>query len=146
MENIHPKGLLGLLKERNDIESLCFLTGILEEIYHFRNGHWQFVQKYIMANTKYAKATGGTPVTSWIPNQMMAVIIQMEEVLDSLSLYGECVNEIAQKIRERNIQLLPAKRKLLEAQLALIHSNDFTAESVFQLNETYGFVDAEHIN
>ena len=99
-----------------------------------------------MANTKYAKATGGTPVTSWIPNQMMAVIIQMEEVLDSLSLYGECVNEIAQKIRERNIQLLPAKRKLLEAQLALIHSNDFTAESVFQLNETYGFVDAEHIN
>jgi len=146
MENIHPKGLLGLLKERNDIESLCFLTGILEEIYHFRNGHWQFVQKYIMANTKYAKATGGTPVTSWIPNQMMAVIIQMEEVLDSLSLYGECVNEIAQKIRERNIQLLPAKRKLLEAQLALIHSNDFTAESVFQLNKTYGFVDAEHIN
>ena len=26
MENIHPKGLLGLLKERKDIESLCFLT------------------------------------------------------------------------------------------------------------------------
>ena len=146
MEKIHPKGLLGLLKERKDIDSLCFLIGILEEIYHFRNGHWQFVQKYIMSNTKYAKATGGTPITSWIPNQIMAVIIQMEEVLDTLSLYGESSNDTAQKVRERNIQLLPTKRKLLEGQLALIHNNDFTAESVFELNKAYGYVDSEHIN
>jgi indoleamine 2,3-dioxygenase len=146
MEKIHPKGLLGLLKERNDIDSLCFLIGILEEIYHFRNGHWQFVQKYIMSNTKYAKATGGTPITSWIPNQIMAVIIQMEEVLETLSLYGESSNDTAQKIRERNIQFLPTKRKLLEGQLALIHNNDFTAESVFELNKAYGYVDSEHIN
>ena len=146
MKKIHPKGLLGLLKERNDVDSLCFLIGILEEIYHFRNGHWQFVQKYIMSNTKYAKATGGTPITSWIPNQIMAVIIQMEEVLDTLSLYGESSSGTAQKIRERNIQLLPTKRKLLEGQLALIHNNDFTAESVFELNKAYGYVDSEHIN
>jgi indoleamine 2,3-dioxygenase len=146
MEKIHPKGLLGLLKERNDIDSLCFLIGILEEIYHFRNGHWQFVQKYIMSNTKYAKATGGTPITSWIPNQIMAVIIQMEEVLETLSLYGESSNDTSQKIRERNIQFLPTKRKLLEGQLALIHNNDFTAESVFELNKAYGYVDSEHIN
>ena len=146
MEKIHPKGLLGLLKGRNDVDSLCFLIGILEEIYHFRNGHWQFVQKYIMSNTKYAKATGGTPITSWIPNQIMAVIIQVEEVLDTLSLYGESRSGTAQKIRERNIQLLPTKRKLLEGQLALIHNNDFTAESVFELNKAYGYVDSEHIN
>ena len=146
MEKIHPKGLLGLLKERNDIDSLCFLIGILEEIYHFRNGHWQFVQKYIMSNTKYAKATGGTPITSWIPNQIMAVIIQMEEVLETLSLYGESINDTAQTIRKKNIQFLPTKRKLLEGQLALIHNNDFTAESVFELNKAYGYVDSEHIN
>jgi indoleamine 2,3-dioxygenase len=146
MEKIHPKGLLGLLKERNDVDSLCFLIGILEEIYHFRNGHWQFVQKYIMSNTKYAKATGGTPITSWIPNQIMAVIIQMEEVLDTLSLYGESSSGTAQKIRERNIQLLPTKRKLLEGQLALIHQNDFSAASVFELNKKYGYEDSEEIN
>jgi indoleamine 2,3-dioxygenase len=146
MEKIHPKGLLGLLKERNDVDSLCFLIGILEEIYHFRNGHWQFVQKYIMSNTKYAKATGGTPITSWIPNQIMAVIIQMEEVLDTLSLYGESSNDTAQKIRERNIQLLPTKRKLLEGQLLLIHQNDFSAASVFELNKKYGYEDSEEIN
>ena len=49
---------------------MCYLLAIVEEIYKFRNGHWQFVQKYIVANTKYAKATGGTPIFSWIPNQI----------------------------------------------------------------------------
>jgi len=99
-----------------------------------------------MSNTKYAKATGGTPITSWIPNQIMAVIIQMEEVLETLSLYGESSNDTAQTIRKKNIQFLPTKRKLLEGQLALIHTNDFTAESVFELNKAYGYVDSEHIN
>ena len=146
MKEVHPKGLLGLLKDRGDVDALCFLIGILEEIYHFRNGHWQFVQKYIMSNTKYPKATGGTPITSWIPNQIMAVIIQMEEVLETLSLYGESSNDTAQTIRKKNIQLLPTKRKLLEGQLALIHNNDFTAESVFELNKAFGYVDSEHIN
>ena len=59
---------------------------------------------------------------------------------------GESSNDTAQKIRERNIQSLPTKRKLLEGQLALIHNNDFTAESVFELNKAYGYVDSEHIN
>ena len=53
---------------------MCYLLAIVEEIYKFRNGHWQFVQKYIMSNTKYAKATGGTPIISWIPNQIKSVL------------------------------------------------------------------------
>ena len=63
-------------------EGLCLLIKILDEIYYFRNGHWQFVQKYIMANTKYAKATGGTPIISWIPNQITAVLNYMSDVLE----------------------------------------------------------------
>ena len=51
----------------------------------FRNGHWQFVQKYIMANTVYPKATGGTPIISWIPNQITSVLNIMTEVFDSIS-------------------------------------------------------------
>jgi len=30
------------------------------------------VKKYIMENTKYAKATGGTPIATWLPNKMGA--------------------------------------------------------------------------
>ena len=66
--------LFSSIKKTNNEEGLCILIQILDEIYYFRNGHWQFVQKYIMANTKYAKATGGTPIISWIPNQITAVL------------------------------------------------------------------------
>jgi indoleamine 2,3-dioxygenase len=30
------------------------------------------VRKYIIDNTKYPRATGGTPITTWLPNQMGA--------------------------------------------------------------------------
>lgn len=146
MKEVHPKGLLGLLKDRGDVDALCFLIGILEEIYHFRNGHWQFVQKYIMSNTKYPKATGGTPITSWIPNQIMAVIIQMEEVLETINSLQTTDNHVAFELKDRNERMLSTKRKLLEGQLALIHQNDFSVESVFELNKKYGYEDSEQIN
>ena len=55
-------------------EGLVYLLKIVDEVYLFRNGHWQFVQKYIMSNTKYAFATGGTPITTWLINQIEAVL------------------------------------------------------------------------
>lgn len=72
------------LNNLNDSE-LKLLYKILEQIHNFRNGHWMFVQKYIMANTKYNVATGGTPVTTWIPNQIEAVIAYMKIILDKIT-------------------------------------------------------------
>lgn len=143
MKEVHPKGLTGKLLENEDADSLSFLLGIFEEIYHFRNGHWQFVQKYIMANTKYAYATGGTPITSWIPNQIMAVIHQMEDVSAAIIKLGGAKKESAQTILEKNLKLLPTKRSLLEGQLELIHKNDFSAEAVFALNQKFRYDDTE---
>jgi indoleamine 2,3-dioxygenase len=143
MKEVHPKGLMGKLVDHADANSLCYLLGILEEIYHFRNGHWQFVQKYIMANTKYAYATGGTPITSWIPNQIMSVIHQMEDVAAAIKNLGGAKQESAQTLFEKNIKLLPTKRSLLEGQLELIHKNDFSAEAVFALNQKFGYDDTE---
>ena len=81
------------------------LIQILDEIYYFRNGHWQFVQKYIMANTKYAKATGGTPIISWIPNQITAVLNYMDDVIGLLPQNSEFLN-----IKEFYSQLHKKKR------------------------------------
>ena len=143
MKAVHPKGLMGKLLENKDAKSLCLLLGILEEIYHFRNGHWQFVQKYIMANTKYAIATGGTPITSWIPNQILSVIHQMEDVAAAIASIGAPSDTLALSIYEKNISLLPTKRGLIDGQLALIHKNDFSAEAVFALNQKFGYDDTE---
>ena len=132
-------GISSILFEQKNFNGLCYLLGILEEIYHFRNGHWQFVQKYIMANTKYAKATGGTPIISWLPNQMKAVMNEMKNVIKlignnklhdaSAELYIEIKNNIDRKV------------DLLNHQLELINKKSFSAEKVFDLNEKYNLSD-----
>jgi indoleamine 2,3-dioxygenase len=143
MKTLHPKGLMGKLVENKDVTGLSYLLGILEEIYHFRNGHWQFVQKYIMANTKYAMATGGTPITSWIPNQILSVIRQMEDVIAAIQTIGVSDQTEANTIFENNSKLLPTKKGLINGQLELIHKNDFSAEAVFALNQKFGYDDTK---
>ena len=117
------------LKDSNNEEGLCLLIQILDEIYYFRNGHWQFVQKYIMANTKYAKATGGTPIISWIPNQITAVLNYMEDVISLLPQNSEFLNVIEFDSK------LSKKRDLLNKQLKLLHGDDYNADEVFSLNK-----------
>ena len=68
-----------------DLEELILLYQILDQVHCFRNSHWMFVQKYIMVNTKYNVATGGTPITTWIPNQIEAVLKYMRLILEKIS-------------------------------------------------------------
>jgi indoleamine 2,3-dioxygenase len=117
------------LKKSNNEEGLCLLFQILDEIYYFRNGHWQFVQKYIMANTKYAKATGGTPIISWIPNQITAVLNYMSDVIDLIPLDSNHID------RSSNLDSLNKKKDLLTKQLQLLHGDNYKADEVFSLNK-----------
>ena len=95
LRNYRPKVIIeffnDLEKESNNltlkiaelcgVKGLIYLLKVINEIYLFRNGHWQFVKKYIMENTKYNVATGGTPLTSWLPNQIKACLDKMDEIL-----------------------------------------------------------------
>ena len=82
-----------------------------------------------MANTKYAKATGGTPIISWIPNQITAVLNYMDDVINLIPHNSNFIdrNEFKDKLSK--------KRELLSKQLKLLHGNDYNAEEVFSLNK-----------
>ena len=141
VEIIDKDGISGILNKNKNSKALCYLLGILEEIYHFRNGHWQFVQKYIMANTKYPKATGGTPIISWLPNQIKAVMKEMRHII---KIIGDLNLNIASKefnLYEKIKLSLNIKEKLLEEQLSLVNKKIFLAEEVFDLNKKYDLKD-----
>ncbi len=123
--------LFNSIKKSENQEGLCLLIQILDEIYYFRNGHWQFVQKYIMANTKYAKATGGTPIISWIPNQITAVLNYMSDVLELIPDNSSFLD------KGLFAQQLSKKISLLEKQLQLLHGDNYNAEDVFALNKKH---------
>jgi indoleamine 2,3-dioxygenase len=110
--------LFNKLVEAGNYEGLVYLLKIVDEVYLFRNGHWQFVQKYIMSNTKYAFATGGTPITSWLINQIEAVLEYERVIIEYLNNNH--------------------KTDLLENELWISLSNDYNSKKnllVDQVNE-----------
>jgi len=141
VKQVHPKGLAGYLSEHKLVTGLTRLLGILEQIYHFRNGHWQFVQNYIMANTPYAKATGGTPITTWLPNQITAVLQQMEEVIQSINQLTTSPDEKGIQLLSNNQTTLQHKKQLLAEQLSMVSKETYSADTLFSLNSRYGLSD-----
>ena len=117
------------------------LLAIVEEIYKFRNGHWQFVQKYIMANTKYAKATGGTPIISWIPNQIKSVLSYIEVILNELHSMNRNFNLEQNKMYTQSANTLQAKLKLLDKQLIIVSDSNYNPGKVFELNKKFKLED-----
>eukprot|EP00386_Alphamonas_edax_P001093 GDKI01003187.1.p1 GENE.GDKI01003187.1~~GDKI01003187.1.p1 ORF type:complete len:530 (-),score=174.48 GDKI01003187.1:114-1703(-) len=120
-------------------EALASLLGSVDEVHEFRNGHWMFVQKYIMPNTKYELATGGTPITSWLPNQISATLSYLEEILaelDSKVKAGETLSAEAQTVVDHVRSRLPAKKEVLAGQLAIFKDPNWRdhPDKVYQLN------------
>eukprot|EP00039_Didymoeca_costata_P017883 m.331236 g.331236 ORF g.331236 m.331236 type:complete len:516 (-) comp16680_c0_seq1:160-1707(-) len=67
----------------NSKSALALLTN-LECIQKFRSMHWTMTKKYIIERTRHPVATGGTPITTWLPNNLLATLEYMEEVQDVL--------------------------------------------------------------
>ncbi|KAJ4305583.1 hypothetical protein N0V90_001114 [Kalmusia sp. IMI 367209] len=49
----------------------------LNEVRDFRWRHWCFTREYILKRTMHPTATGGSPIVTWLPNQLQAVMEQM---------------------------------------------------------------------
>lgn len=137
VQGLHEEGVLGMLVKQNNVAGMIELAGILQEIYFFRNGHWQFVQKYIMQNTAYSKATGGTPIISWIPNQIRSVLNALESCLDQIP--EETNSDLYVHIKTD----FPIKVQLLDKQLKMLHQPDYKAKEVFDLNKKMKLADDE---
>jgi len=125
--------LFNQLTDAKCYEGLVYLLKIVDEVYLFRNGHWQFVQKYIMSNTKYAFATGGTPITTWLINQIEAVLEYERVIIEHLQTnYSDILGE-----NELWISLSSGynkKRDLLIEQVNELKKIDYNIEFVYMKN------------
>ena len=138
--------LVSKLKDLDPSSLTKALMSILlsvHEIYMFRNGHWQFVQKYIMGNTKYAKATGGTPITTWIPNQIEACLKYMSdlfEMIEALSVKVTDDDELLHKFEDVK-KNYPSRVQVFAMQIDELKKVDYDANLVYLHNGS--FKDAE---
>ena len=142
IDSLKGGSIFNYLKEQQNSYGMCYLLAIVEEIYKFRNGHWQFVQKYIMANTKYSKATGGTPIISWIPNQIKSVLNFIELILNELIKMDKNFNEEQNLIFTKSSDTYQSKKKLLDQQLIIVENSNYNPGKVFELNKKFKLEDS----
>ncbi|KAH0545135.1 hypothetical protein FGG08_000747 [Glutinoglossum americanum] len=65
------------LKERG---SAAIYLQALNQVRDFRWRHWCFTREYILKKTSHPTATGGSPIVTWLPNQLQAVLDLMAKV------------------------------------------------------------------
>jgi indoleamine 2,3-dioxygenase len=56
---------------------------ILNQVRDFRWRHWCFAREYILKKTSHPTATGGSPIVTWLPNQLQAVMGEMVSLYES---------------------------------------------------------------
>ncbi|CAK7236337.1 hypothetical protein SBRCBS47491_009603 [Sporothrix bragantina] len=67
-------------EENEKIESVRLWLQILNQVRDFRWRHWCFGKEYILKRTKHPTATGGSPIVTWLPNQLKAVLLEMQAI------------------------------------------------------------------
>jgi indoleamine 2,3-dioxygenase len=91
-------GVLSTLAERDAArESQRLWLLILDRVREFRWRHWRFAREYILKRTGHPTATGGSPIVTWLPNQLAAVLEEMEH------LYGLMKRDVGEGVGEGEV-------------------------------------------
>ncbi|KAI9597205.1 hypothetical protein BDF19DRAFT_436193 [Syncephalis fuscata] len=78
---------LGLRKFATaDANSAALYLANLDLIRSFRHHHWMMTKEYIIKRSKHPVATGGSPIVTWLPNQLISVLDTMKEVTDNIQM------------------------------------------------------------
>ena len=88
-------------------ESRSLWIEVLDQVRDFRWRHWCFAREYILKQTSHPTATGGSPIVTWLPNQLQAVLDEMAEVYrsvggDAAALGSECAEIMDRATRQRD--------------------------------------------
>ncbi|RAQ99394.1 gtp-binding protein 1 [Stemphylium lycopersici] len=76
---------------KGDPISAALYLQALDQVRDFRWRHWCFTREYILKHTSHPTATGGSPIVTWLPNQLTAVLMQMAETFE----YCKSVNGVS---------------------------------------------------
>lgn len=89
-------------------ESRSLWLQILNQVRDFRWRHWCFAREYILKRTSHPTATGGSPIVTWLPNQLEAVLEDMVNIHEKTSTQHEgglgsvCEDLMEAAIRQRD--------------------------------------------
>ncbi len=88
-------------------ETTVLYLRLLDHVRSFRWRHWLFAREYIIRRSKHPTATGGSPIVTWLPNQLLAVMDLMNEVWEGTKKddVGKGVVEMMENVKEQRKKL-----------------------------------------
>ncbi|CAK7273286.1 hypothetical protein SEPCBS119000_005575 [Sporothrix epigloea] len=99
-------------------ESVRLWLQILNQVRDFRWRHWCFGKEYILKRTNHPTATGGSPIITWLPNQLKAVLLEMQAIYaeatggepaartgSAKTKLGEDIDDIMDMVRRQSVTL-----------------------------------------
>ncbi|RKP06961.1 hypothetical protein THASP1DRAFT_35029 [Thamnocephalis sphaerospora] len=108
-----------------DANSAALYLANLDMVRAFRHRHWLFTKEYIIKRTAHPVATGGSPIVTWLPNQLATVLNTMvatsegiqrdaltaenRALVDSISKRADAqrrvlTREVARLVQQRGVQ------------------------------------------
>jgi len=115
-------------QEEGDVEMRGEVDGsrrlflmVLNQVRDFRWRHWCFAREYILKRTSHPTATGGSPIVTWLPNQLQAVLGEMDGLYEGWvreeggrERLGEECGDIMEVVRRQKETLEKEVRKYCE--------------------------------
>ncbi|CCC12517.1 hypothetical protein SMACR_08377 [Sordaria macrospora] len=107
-------------EERDEVRrSRSLWIQMLNQVRDFRWRHWCFAREYILKQTSHPTATGGSPIVTWLPNQLQAVLGDMVSLYegmggDEAGGLGEECKDIMDLVRRQDETLKKEVKKFCE--------------------------------
>lgn len=92
-------------------ESRSLWLQILNQVRDFRWRHWCFAREYILKRTSHPTATGGSPIVTWLPNQLFAVLEEMVQTNKTGEADGKGLGKVADEVMEGALRQRDTLRK-----------------------------------
>jgi len=102
---------------QKDSTSALLYLALLDQVREFRNRHWSFTKEYIIKHTDHPVATGGSPIVTWLPNQLSVVLNAMVETgskIDLTHLSSQDVLVAQDLVKRADAQSRILKREVVE--------------------------------
>ena len=90
-----------------ETETAVLYLKLLDHVRSFRWRHWLFAREYIVRRSSHPVATGGSPIITWLPNQLIATMDLMQVVWKDLPKedVGKQVVEMMENVEQQRIRL-----------------------------------------
>ena len=100
-----------LQQQQQERRSRGLWLQILNQVRDFRWRHWCFAREYILKRTSHPTATGGSPIVTWLPNQLEAVLEEMKCVYEGCGGPSGGLGEVCDDVMEAALRQRETLRK-----------------------------------